>query len=304
MNGDPHQGQDSLLASSSSGGTETLPRARGILERDSDFPYLHGFSKDEQERLKRQASFAEQTIYRDIDFSQVDQLLEVGCGVGAQTQILLRRFPFLNLTGIDRSDVQLNVAREALGSVQFFSGRYQLLQMDAQQMDLESNTFDAAFLCWVLEHIPQPKRVLSEVRRVLKVGGQVVVTEVLNSSFFLEPYSPSVWKYWMAFNDYQYDTGGDPFVGAKLGNLLTEVGFRDIQTSVKTWHLDNRQPAKRREIINFWSDLLLSASEQLISDGRVTVDLVEEMKRELARVAKDPNAVFFYSFVQAQARAL
>ena len=50
------------------------------------------------------------------------------------------------------------------------------------------------------------------------------ITEVMNSSFFLDPYSPNVWRYWMAFNDFQYDHGGDPFVGAKLGNLLLAGG--------------------------------------------------------------------------------
>lgn len=270
-------------------------------ERDSNFPYLHGFSSTEQERLLRQAEFAEQIIYRNIDFSRVESLLEVGCGVGAQSEILLRRFPKMRLTGIDRSEAQLSAAKGYLGSKHALDGRYEYLLMSAQDLEFDSASFDGAFLCWILEHVPDRARVLSEVRRVLKPGGQIVVTEVLNSSFFLDPYSPSVWKYWMQFNDYQHETGGDPFVGAKLGNLLMGIGFKDIETEVKTWHLDNRNPGLRRDIVTFWQGLLLSAADQLITAGRVTPELVENMKREFNAVAHDPNAVFFYSFVQARA---
>jgi len=154
----------------------------------------------------------------------------------------------------------------------------------------------------VLEHIPNPSNVLSEVRRVLKPGSKVYVTEVLNSSFFLDPYSPNVWKYWMAFNDYQYANAGDPFVGAKLGNLMMSLGFKDIETKVKTWHLDNRQPEKRKETIDFWTDLLLSGADQLIKENVIDKKLADDTYKELKAVASNPNAVFFYSFIQASAR--
>jgi hypothetical protein len=99
------------------------------------------------------------------------------------------------------------------------------------------------------------------------------------------------------------ELGGDPFVGAKLGNLLLSIGFRDVQTEVRTFHLDNRAPGERAEFLAFWSDLLLSGAPSLIEAGRIEQDVVDGMKDELARVARDPNAVFFYSFIQARARA-
>lgn len=142
---------------------------------------------------------------------------------------------------------------------------------------------------------------LSEVRRVLKPGSPIVITEVLNSSFFVEPYSPNVLQYWMRFNDLQYDLSGDLFVGAKLGNLLQSVGFQRITTETKTYHLDNRNPAKRAEMIGFWTELLLSGLPQLLEAGYVDADLAEKVKEEMRAVAKSPNAVFFYTFIQAKA---
>lgn len=268
-----------------------------------NFPYLHGFSTEEQDRLRHQAFFLEQKIYSAIDFHDAKTVLEVGCGVGAQTEILLRRFGNLHVTAIDSSEKQLLTAESHLSKLSFAAGRYNLSKMNAANLELESGSFDGAFLCWVLEHVDDPSRVLGEIRRVLGRGGRLVATEVMNSSFFLEPYSPNTWKYWMAFNDFQYDNSGDPFIGAKLGNLLLSQGYKNIRTKVISWHLDNRQPRQRSQAVRFWKNLLLSAADQLIDSKYVDQDTVQGMKEELSSVEKDPNAVMFYSFVQAEAES-
>lgn len=272
-----------------------------MTDTPADVVYLHGFSPTEQARLQRQARIAESTIFRTIDYSGATRLLEVGSGVGAQTEILLRRFPDLHATCIDLSEPQLAAARENLGKMPWLDGRYALHRADATDLPFEPRSFDSAFLCWVLEHVPSPARVLSEVRRVLAPGSPVYITEVMNSSFLLDPYSPNVWRYWMAFNDFQYEHGGDPFVGAKLGNLLLAGGYRDVTTEIKTFHFDNREPARRKIMIAFWEELLLSAADKLIDAGAVTPDVVDGMRREMQQVQSDPDAVFFYAFVQARA---
>ena len=266
------------------------------------FPYVHGFSPDEQARLRKQAEFGEPTIYRDVDFSQQKHILEVGSGVGAQTAILLRRFPRLRVTCIESSARQIAAAEAYLAGEPYATGRYEIRRMDAQHLELEGGAFDGAFLCWILEHVPDPARLLSEVRRVLRPGSPLVVTEVMNSSFFLEPYSPHMWRYWMAFNDYQHEQAGDPFVGAKLGNLLLSQGYRDIVTREKVWHLDNREPERRRLAIRFWKELLLSAKDSLLAAKAIDEALVKDMEREFSEVEAAPDAVFFYAFVQATAR--
>ena len=267
----------------------------------NDFPYLHGFSATEQARLRKQARLFEPTIFHDIDFCNSRHVLEVGSGVGAQTEILLRRFPELHVTGVDLSETQLATARENLARTPWCSDRYTLQQADAGELPFEARSFDSAFLCWVLEHVPSPARVLSEVRRVLAPGSPVYITEVMNASFLLDPYSPHIWRYWMAFNDFQYDHGGDPFVGAKLGNLLLAGGFRDVHTEIKTIHLDNREPARRKVMFALWEELLLSAADQLLAAEKVDQATVDGMRREFSQVQNDPDAVFFYSFVQARA---
>lgn len=58
----------------------------------------------------------------------------------------------------------------------------------------------------------------------------------------------------------------------------------------------------RKHAIHFWTDLLLSAAEQLVTENYVDQETVDKAKEELGRVSNDPNAVFLYSFVQAKAQ--
>ena len=264
--------------------------------------YVHGFTREEQDRLRRQARFLEHRVHDRLPFWKTRHLLEVGCGVGAQTEILLRHFPDLRVTGIDQSDANLARAAENLRGVPWATGRFDLRVEDATRLSFEAGTFDGAFLCWILEHVGDPLRVLSEVRRVLRPGAPIVATEVQNATFFVDPYSPHTMAYWLAFNDHQLELGGDPFVGAKLGNLLLAVGCQDITTKVRNIHLDNRAPGERAEFLAFWTELLLSGAPGLVAAGKVSAETVEGMRQELDGVAHDPNAVFFYSFVQARAR--
>lgn len=264
--------------------------------------YLHGYSQHEQDRLYRQARYLEDAVHDRLPFRRCRRLLEVGCGVGAQTEILLRRFPELRVTGLDKSRANLARARRHLAGCAWAKGRFALQQGPAETLPFATAEFDGAFLCWILEHVDDPARTLSEVRRVLRPGAPVVVTEVQNATFFLDPYSPHTLQYWMAFNDTQLELGGDPFVGAKLGNLLLAGGYSDIRTEVKTFHFDNRTPGDRTEFLAYWTELLLSGAPELQKAGKVSATVVAGMQRELERVARDPDAVFWYSFVQARAR--
>ncbi|MBM4015588.1 MAG: methyltransferase domain-containing protein [Planctomycetes bacterium] len=272
-------------------------------DRRREKGYLHGYSATERARLRKQALVLEPMVHDHLPFHRRRRCVEIGSGVGAQTEILLRHFPGLQVTCVERSKVQLAEARKFLRTVPWARGRYALCEADATSLPFERESFDSGFLCWILEHVADPARILSELRRVLLAGAPVVVTEVLNATFFIDPYSPRTLQYWMAFNDHQLELGGDPFVGAKLGNLLQQVGFHDVQTVVKTFHLDNRSPGERADFLAFWTELLLSGAPALLSAGKVKPDVVDGMKEELDRVARDANSVFFYSFIQARARA-
>lgn len=267
----------------------------------ADTKYLHGFDRKEQERLLHQARFLEPYVYAGVDLEYRENLLEVGCGVGAQTDILCRRFPDLKITGVDLSDKQLAMAKRHLRP-QIQDKRVRLFRQDAQKLDLRKKDFDAAFLCWFLEHVPDPLKVLKRVRRHLKPGAKIYCSEVFNQTLFMEPYSPAYLKYWFEFNDYQWTIKGHPFVGARLGNLLLEAGFTDIQTEVRPFHFDSREPERRAAFTEYFYQILLSAEKGLLESGRISPETLKQMKKEVEAVKRAKDAVFFYAFMRATAR--
>ncbi len=263
--------------------------------------YLHGYSEKEQQRLVEQALFLEELVYSDIDLSSVKNLLEIGTGVGAQSAILLNRFPNLHITGIDSSIQQLHTADYYLNKKSELNNRFKLSHMSAETMEFEDAAFGGVFLCWVLEHVSCPKQVLKEAFRVLEPGGVLYASEVFNSTFFTHPDTPHIRYFWNQYNLFQEKSGGDPFVGAKLGNLLTSAGFSNICMKTKYFHADNRDPNAKIKTLEYWTELLLSAAPNLLQSGLITTQSIDEVKKEFQAIANNPEGVFFCSFIQARA---
>lgn len=264
--------------------------------------YIHGFSKTEQQRLFKQARVHEDVIFSQIDFSKCENIIEIGSGVGAQTQILLERYPKAQIQCVDASEAQVKTAKQALAKP-IKEGRVKIEKADALSLPMEDSQFDGAFICWLLEHVQNPIEMLAEARRVLKSGGVIYCNEVLNATFYLNPYSPATMKFWMEFNDRQWSLKGDPFVGGKLANYLMKAGYQNVTTKVLTHQYDNRTPKKRAEFIDYWTNLLLSGAAELIEDGRVDQATVNQMKKELQALKSDADSVIFYSWILARAEA-
>jgi ubiquinone/menaquinone biosynthesis C-methylase UbiE len=262
--------------------------------------YLHGFSQEEQDRLVEQARLIEPHVFAGINLDDVTDLLEVGMGVGAQTSILLRRYPKIKITGIDLADEQIAVAKDRLKAFTQ-SGQLEIIKADATNLTLINKQFDAAFICWFLEHVPDPLKVLKEVRQKLRPGGRVYITEVYNSSLFIEPYSPNSLKYWFEFNDFQWTNKGHPFIGLKLGNLLVEAGFSEVKVEPRPLWFDQRNPQRKKTFFDYFLRLFLSGKNQLLKDKRIDDNLIEAMKKEFAIARDSKDGVFYYDFIHGEA---
>lgn len=94
--------------------------------------------------------------------------LDVGCGTGALSQTILQFADPVQVKGIDHSEGFITFAMEHTqdSRVQFEVG-------DAQSLHAESGSFDAAITGLVLNFVPQPDRVVAEMKRVTRTGGLV-----------------------------------------------------------------------------------------------------------------------------------
>ncbi len=111
-----------------------------------------------------------------------ERLLEVGPGTGYYT---LPAAEWIGLDGrLDILDLQQEMLDHTMSRTEE-KGLHNLVpaQADATQMPYEDATFDGAFLVTVLGEVPDQEAALSELRRVLKPDGRVVVGEI-----FLDPH--------------------------------------------------------------------------------------------------------------------
>ena len=263
--------------------------------------YIHGYSQTEQERLVSQGQVLSPFIFDRLNLSGVTQLLEVGSGVGAMTLEIAKRYPHLPITCLEISETQIAKAMENL-SMAMVENKIKLIQADARNTNLETNaTFDGAFLCWILEHVPSPEKVLVELNRVLKKDGKVFITEVFHNSLHVFPSCPNLEFYWQKCIDFQAIINGDANVGHRLGNMLHDAGFRAIEVKPYPMFFDKRNPEKRQTLLNYWHGLLFSALENMVEADYCDVALWTAVEKEIFALMKNENAVFYYSFMQATA---
>lgn len=100
------------------------------------------------------------------------KVLEVGVGTGLSLE---HYKPEMQVTGIDFSEDMLQKARNKVRDLSL-SHVVELRQMDARTLDFPDNHFDTIAAMHVLSVVPEPERVMSEIARVCKPGGRVVIT--------------------------------------------------------------------------------------------------------------------------------
>lgn len=264
--------------------------------------YIHGYLEEEQDRLRHQALVIEEPIYDFVDFSDCKKLLEIGSGVGSQTEILLKRFPNLKITGVEHAEKQIIRARENMRRLGYGEDKIVFIQQDAKNLRLKES-YDGAFICWVLEHVSDPIQILISMKPFLKAGARLVITEVFNATFYTYPEQKEIVEYWKVYNDYQSSIGGDPQVGARLGDLLSESGYQDITLRSGGFHLDSREFKEKRIVFDYWKNLMTSAAPALLDEGLITDEQIKSMQVAMDMLKEMKESVFYYRFIQATAFA-
>jgi ubiquinone/menaquinone biosynthesis C-methylase UbiE len=114
------------------------------------------------------------------------RVLEIGCGRGVGTEIIFKYFGAKNVHSFDIDPDMVTKARKRLAQ---YSGEVlQLTVGDATSIDAEDEAYDAVFDFWILHHVPDWEKAISEIKRVLKPGGrfffQEVTKKALNRWFY------------------------------------------------------------------------------------------------------------------------
>ncbi len=116
-------------------------------------------------------------ILNNLKFNKNQFILDIGIGFGVYTNYILDISPYY--IGLDVNKDSLKTTRNTHDQI------IDCIQMSAEKIGFKENTFDGILMIEVLEHIPDHKKALREINRILKPGGRLVLT-VPNKLFPME----------------------------------------------------------------------------------------------------------------------
>jgi ubiquinone/menaquinone biosynthesis C-methylase UbiE len=261
--------------------------------------YVHGYTARESVRLVDQATTLAEILHFDTVYPAGSNVLEAGCGVGAQTIILARNSPNAKFTAIDRSEDSLSAARERVSLQGFTNVTFH--QGDIFHLPYEDDNFDHVFLCFVLEHLPNPIEALLCLRRVLKRGGTITVIEGDHGSTYFYPDSPGARKAIQCLVDIQAGMGGNALIGRQLYPLLRKAKYDDISISPRMVYVDSSKPDLVEGFTkNTFIAMVEGVKEQALRSGLMDEADWECGIRDLYRTTRE-DGTFVYSFFKGKA---
>ena len=134
----------------------------------SDAGTLFPDGKAYERRMGRWSRLVGEVFLEWLDVPPGLRWLDVGCGNGAFTEVLIARCAPAEVIAIDPSDGQLAYARARQGTkmAQFRVG-------EAQSLPFADNSFDAAAMALVINFLSDPEKAAAEMARVVRPGGWV-----------------------------------------------------------------------------------------------------------------------------------
>lgn len=263
--------------------------------------YVHGYSEREAQRLYEQAEILEAILHADTCYPAGSKVLEAGCGVGAQSRLLLKRSPDAVFTCIDISEKSLATAQRLKEKPGFEQITFR--QENIHRLSFPDETFDHAFVCFVLEHLDDPVAALVELKRVLKPSGTLTIIEGDHGSCFWHPETPASVAAWNGLIAAQRGIGHDPNIGRRLTPLITEAGF-ELQSCRPAWlYADRLNPSLREGMVDhIIVPMVRSSEEQILKDNLVQSDVYRQGIADLSRVDEIEDGTFFYTWFKAVAK--
>jgi tRNA (cmo5U34)-methyltransferase len=153
-----------------------------------------------------------------------ENLLDIGCGAGNYSLMMLSKIPDLNCTLVDLSKPMLDKAFERV--TQQTNKNVEILQCDIREIELRQNHFDIILAGAVLHHLRDDKdweTTFEKLFKLLKPGGCLMISDLITQDTeLLNDYT------WERYGDYLEGLGGKEYRQKVLDYVAKEDSPRSM----------------------------------------------------------------------------
>lgn len=176
-------------------------------------------------------------VYRQMTFPKGSSVLELGCGNGQLWLDNRNRIPAdVTFTLSDLSAGMLNEANIRMIDI---PGNFKYIVIDAQDIPFENESMDILIANHMLYHVPDLEKALSEMRRVLRIGGIVYYTTIGKRHFAEIAEVLSKIDKRIVFNEISYGKFTLQSGPAILARYLSQIEVREYEDSLKVTNADD-----------------------------------------------------------------
>lgn len=214
--------------------------------------------------------------------------------------ILAENSPEAFFTCIDISEGSLHMAERRTKELGISNVEFR--QADLFQLPFRHGSFDAVFVCFVLEHMREPGTALLALREVLKEGGDLTVIEGDHGSCFFHPDSERARGAIDCLVRDQAALGGDANIGRRLFPLLSSAGFHEVKVSPRMVYVDASRPSLAEGFTrNTFIAMVAGVRERAIASGSIDPAVFDKGLADLERTC-ERDGTFCYTFFKGNAK--
>lgn len=159
-------------------------------------------------------------VVRSLNCQSGERVLEVGVGTGLSLPLYPNE---VEVTGIDVSSEMLEKARERVKRHDL-ENVADLLEMDAENMSFPDSSFDTVVAMYVVPVVPDPFRLVSEMRRVCKPGGEIAIVNHFQSKVPLISFFEKLLSPFSGAAGFRPDMDLDDFIEKSRLNVIERTG--------------------------------------------------------------------------------
>ena len=216
--------------------------------------------------------------------------------MGATTAILARRHPGTRFFSVDLAGASIAVARRTVRGGPA-GAQVRFARADLFHLPFPRAAFDHVFVCFLLEHLRDPRGALAAVLAALKPGGSMTVIEGDHGSCYFHPRSEAAQRAWNCLIDVQARLGGDSLIGRRLYPLLRSAGLRELRVTPRMVYCDATRPELMEGFVKKTIiPMVEGVREQALAWGLIDPATWERGIADLHRTGTAPEGTFCYNF--------